>query len=52
MDGQKEVIPPVATGLTKDLPTSAKRKKKLNPNAPEWFAKTSERDIHQSDGSL
>ena len=46
------MIPPVATGLTKDLPTSAKREKKLNPNAPEWFAKTSERDIHQSDGSL
>ena len=54
MDGQKmkETIPPVATRPLEDLSTSAKHGKLLNRSAPEWFAKSSDRDIRQTGGSL
>lgn len=44
MDEQKEMLHPAATRPIEELP--------LNPNAPEWFAKPSQRDIHQSDGGI
>ena len=51
MAEQKETFPPSATRPLEELPTPAKHRM-LNPNAPEWFAKPSDRDFHQSDGSL
>ena len=51
MDEQKEMLPPAATRPS-ELPFPAKQQKMLNPNAPKWFTKPSDRDIHQSDGSL
>ena len=48
----KETIPPVATRPLEDLSTSAKHGKLLNRSAPEWFAKSSDRDIRQTGGSL
>ena len=44
MDEQKEMLPPAATRPLEEL--------SLNPNAPEWFAKPSHRDIHQPDGGI
>ena len=51
MAEQKETLPPAATPPLEELPIPVKHQM-LNPNTPEWFAKPSERDIHQSDGSL
>ncbi len=51
MAEQKETFPPAATRPLEELLTPAKHRM-LNPNAPEWFAKPSGRDFHQSDGSL
>ena len=51
MGDQKETFPPAATRPLEELPIPAKHQM-LNPNAPEWFAKPSNRDIHQSDRSL
>ena len=48
---RKETFPPATTRPLEELPIEAKYQM-LNPNAPEWFAKPSERHIHQSDGSL
>ena len=51
MAEQKETLPPAATPPLEELPIPAKHQM-LNPNANEWFVKPSERDMHQSDGSL
>ena len=48
---QKETLPPAVTPPLEELPIPAKHQM-LDANAPEWFVKPSERDIHQSDGSL
>ena len=51
MAERKETFPPATTRPLEELPIEAKHQM-LNPNAREWFAKPSERHIHQSDGSL
>ena len=48
MAEQKETLPPAASPPLEELPIPATHLM-LNPNAPEWFVKPSERGIHQSD---
>ena len=50
-DDLKKMLPTASTRPLDELPIPAKHQM-LNPNAPEWFAEPSDRDIHKSDASL